>query len=217
MQLRSLFPLAVALPVALFGFDVQPVATSQQDIARPAALVPQSAARYIAPKYGPFRVNGDRLELVRETDSMSARWLAQALSDHPGLVQLDMIECPGTIDDIANLQLGRMIRDAGLRTHVPSYGSVRSGAVELFLAGVERTMENGAEFAVHSWRDEYGHEADDPTFPGYRSNLYLDYYTDMGMSSREARAFYAMTNSALHLRVLWMDAKEMSQWVDRYP
>lgn len=174
------------------------------------------AAQYGALQYGPFRVVGDRVELVGETDAMSPSWFARVLADNPGLARLDMIECPGTLDDRANLELGRMIRKAGLATHVPSHGSVRSGAVELFLAGIERSMEPGAEFAVHSWRDEYGREADDFSLDAPENRVYLDYYADMGMSSQQARAFYAMTNSVPHHRARWMEAGEMGQWVDRY-
>ena len=174
------------------------------------------AARYGALQYGPFRVIGDRVELVGETDAMSPSWFARVLADNPGLARLEMIECPGTLDDRANLELGRMIRKAGLATHVPAHGSVRSGAVELFLAGIERSMEPGAEFAVHSWRDEYGREADDFSLDDPENRVYLDYYADMGMSSQQARAFYAMTNSVPHHRARWMEAGEMGQWIDRY-
>lgn len=174
------------------------------------------AARYGAMQYGPFRVVGDRVELVGETDAMSPSWFARVLADNPGLSRLEMIECPGTLDDRANLQLGRMIRKAGLSTHVPSHGSVRSGAVELFLAGIERSMDPGAEFAVHSWRDEYGREADDFSLDAPENRVYLDYYAEMGMAPQQARAFYAMTNSVPHHRARWMEAGEMGQWVDRY-
>jgi hypothetical protein len=72
-----------------------------------------------------------------------------------------MIECPGTEDDRANLRLGRMIHARGISTHVPAGGSVRSGGVELFLAGVSHRADPEAEFAVHSWADEDGLEAKD--------------------------------------------------------
>ena len=67
---------------------------------------------------------------------------------------LEMIEAPGTEDDRANLRLGRLIRARGIATHVPAGGSVRSGGVELFLAGTRRIADPGAEFAVHAWADE---------------------------------------------------------------
>jgi hypothetical protein len=151
--------------------------------------------------------------LLGETDSRSPAQFARLLRDHPGLARLEMVECPGTLDDRANLELGRMIRRAGLSTVVPANGSVRSGAVELFLAGVERRIDNGAEFAVHSWRDEYGREADDFAMDAPQNRTYLDYYREMGMDDRQARAFYAMTNSVPHHRARWMRAAEMRDWV----
>ena len=105
-----------------------------------------------------------------------------------------------------------MIRRAGLSTEVPANGSVRSGAVELFLAGVERHIENGAEFAVHSWRDEYGREADDFSMEAPQNRTYLDYYREMGMDEGQARSFYAMTNSVPHHRARWLRAGEMRNW-----
>lgn len=90
---------------------------------------------------------------------------------------------------------------------------MRSGAVELFLAGVTRTMEEGATFAVHSWLDNHGREADDfaPDHPAHR--LYLDYYVEMGMSEPQAREFYAMTNSVPHSEALWLKADDMRGWI----
>ncbi|MBO9512268.1 alpha/beta hydrolase [Erythrobacter sp. A6_0] len=169
---------------------------------------------YGAVEYGPFRVvDGQTVMLLGETDSRSPAQFARLLRDHPGLARLEMVECPGTLDDRANLELGRMIRRAGLSTVVPANGSVRSGAVELFLAGVERRIDNGAEFAVHSWRDEYGREADDFAMDAPQNRTYLDYYREMGMDDRQARAFYAMTNSVPHHRARWMRAAEMRDWV----
>ncbi len=129
--------------------------------------------------------------------------------------QLDMVECPGTRDDRANLKVGRMIRAAGLVTHVPAIGSVRSGAVELFLAGVDRDIAHGAEFAVHSWMDAYGREADDFSFDAPENRQYLDYYREMGMSTDQARAFYDFTNSVPHARALWLGASDMRRWSGR--
>ena len=72
----------------------------------------------------------DRVALVGETDAATPGYFRAMMRDFPGIEQLDMVECPGTRDDRANLQVGRMIRAAGLVTHVPAVGSVRSGAVE---------------------------------------------------------------------------------------
>ena len=121
---------------------------------------------YGAVEYGPFRViDGQTVALLGETDSRSPAHFARLLREHPGLARLEMVECPGTLDDRANLELGRMIRRARLSTVVPANGSVRSGAVELFLAAwsAESTMvpnspsiagatNTGARRAISRWK-----------------------------------------------------------------
>lgn len=165
-------------------------------------------------QYGPFRViDAHRVALVGETDASTPRWFRVMLRRHPELRQLDMVECPGTQDDIANMRVGRAIRAAGIATHVPPTGSVRSGAVELFLAGAVRDIADGAEFAVHSWMDEYGREADDFSLDAPQNRQYLAYYREMGMSAGQAREFYAFTNSVPHHDALWLEAHDMRRWV----
>ena len=166
--------------------------------------------------YGPFRViDPTRAVLVGTTTAASPAQFAALLRAFPGLRTLDLVEAPGTENDRANLAVGRMIREAGLTTRVPAGGSVRSGAVELFLAGAQREVEDGARFAVHSWRDNRGREADDfaPGAPEHR--YYLDYYREMGMSDEGARSFYAMTNSVPNARARWLDAQDMRGWLAR--
>lgn len=164
--------------------------------------------------YGPFRVLDDRrAALVDVTDSLSPRDFALMLRDFPNIAALEMIECPGTDDDRANLQLGRLIRGAELTTIVPQGGSVRSGAVELFLAGARREMAAEAEFAVHAWMDDLGRGPSDFSMNAEQNRIYLDYYRDMGMADAEARAFYAMTNSVVNEEAKWMTGSEMGSWV----
>jgi hypothetical protein len=135
------------------------------------------------------------------------------LRDYPGIEVLEMVDAPGTNNDIANLAIGRRIRAVGIRTHVPNGGSVRSGAVELFLAGETRTIDDGARFAVHSWLDNYGREPGDFAPDAPENRLYLDYYVEMGMSESRAREFYAMTNSVPHASALWLRADDMRLWI----
>jgi hypothetical protein len=47
--------------------------------------------------------------------------------------------------------------------------------------GRERRIDNGAEFAVHSWRDRQGREARDFAADAAPNRNYLDYYREMGM------------------------------------
>lgn len=164
--------------------------------------------------YGPFRVlDSGRAALVDATNERSPGQFTAMLHAFPGIRTIEMIECPGTDDDRANLRLGMMIHARGLTTHVPDGGSVRSGAVELFLAGVNHVAEPGAEFAVHSWADEFGLEPKDYAANAPENRIYIDYYREMGMSDAEARSFYAMTNSVPNGDAKWLTAADMAQWV----
>lgn len=164
--------------------------------------------------YGPFRVHDqNRVSLVGVTNGATPRHFAAVLRDFPEIDTLSLVECPGTDDDRANMRLGRMIRAAGIATHVPAHGSVRSGAVEVFLAGVTRQIDDGAEFAVHSWLDDSGRQPHDFAADSPENRLYLDYYIEMGLAKDDARAFYDMTNSVVHADAKWLTAQDMRGWI----
>jgi hypothetical protein len=176
----------------------------------PRSAAPQAPVA----QYGPFLVmDRTRAAIVGSTGSQTPAQFDAMLRDYPELAVLEMIEAPGTSNDIANLEVGRRIRAAGLTTHVPRGGSVRSGAVELFLAGAERRIDPGAQFAVHSWLDNYGRQPGDFAEDDPANRLYLDYYQEMGMSAQRARDFYAMTNSVPHESALWLRAEDMRRWI----
>lgn len=178
-------------------------------LAATAPALPQGIARF-----GPFRVlDATHAALVDATDARSPAQFAALLRAWPGIRTLELIECPGTDDDRANLRLGVMIHDRGIATDVPAGGSVRSGAVELFLAGVRRSAAANAEFAVHSWADEFGLEPKDYAPDAPENRIYIDYYKRMGMSDAEARSFYAMTNSVPNADAKWLGTADMAQWV----
>lgn len=164
--------------------------------------------------FGPFRVlNKRRVALVGVTNLRTPAQFAAMLRAYPALATLEFIECPGTYDDLANLQLGRMIRAAGLASEVFAGGSVRSGAVELFLAGTTRAIADDAEFAVHAWIDDRGMGALDYAANAPENAKYLVYYREMGMTQREATRFYAMTNSVPFEDPRWLTGVEMRGWM----
>jgi len=167
--------------------------------------------RALLAQYGPFQVvSPTSVEMNGTVDSNTPEYFRMMILDHPELVNILMVECPGSIDEEANLQLARMIRDASMNTHVPSAGSVRSGAVELFLAGKKRSADKGAEFAVHSWRDEDGMQAADYAENAAVHKEYLSYYQDMGMARDKAKAFYMLTNSVPFEGVYYLTRNDLS-------
>jgi hypothetical protein len=147
--------------------------------------------------FGPFHViDASTVEMIGTVDNATPQYFAQALARFPDVKILRLLECPGTEDDEANFALARMVRSAGIATHVPAGGSIRSGGVELFLAGATHSADPGAEFGVHSWQDSDGLEAKDVPAQDPVHLRYINYYIAMGMSPQRARAFYAFTNAA---------------------
>lgn len=164
--------------------------------------------------FGPFHmVSPTRAELIGSIESETPAQFAALLRAFPALKQIDMVDCPGTGDDEANLALARMVRAAGVATHVPEGGSVRSGGVELFLAGAKRSAAPTAEFAVHSWIDENGLQANDYPAGDPAHTEYLAFYREMGMAEREARAFYTLTNSVSHDDALYLKPTELAHYM----
>lgn len=162
--------------------------------------------------YGPFHLTAaDTIEMIGTVDSDSPAQFAALLRAHPGVRRLVMVECPGSVDEAANHVLARSVRAAGLETMVPRGGSVRSGAVDLFLAGVRRIAAPGAEFGVHSWRDEDGNQADDFGPEDAVHGEYLGYYREMGLSDAAAQRFYALTNSVPFEDVRMLSARDMAR------
>ena len=220
-MLRFALILAVLLPAPALA---QEAATISVEVVQETATDP-GGERFVAEgrfdadslpaiaAFGPFRVlDAGRAALVDATDTTTPRQFAQMLIAFPALRTIEMVECPGTSDDTANMRLGRMIRRAGLDTYVPEGGSVRSGAVELFLAGTRRLAESGAQFAVHSWQDSDGFEPRDVAENDPVNLAYLAYYREMGLSEGQATAFYAMTNAVPHDEARWLSKDEFARY-----
>lgn len=224
--LFSLLSLLAAVPLSAqtisyetVDLDAEPFAGGGERNLPAQRVVPSAPLQVPAlAAYGPFRVMDDgRAALVGVTDGKTPSQFLAMLNDHPGIATIEFVDCPGTEDDLANLRLGRMIRERGIATHVPAEGSVRSGGVELFLAGARRYADPGAEFAVHSWMDDTGQEAGDYAASAPENRRYIEYYRQMGMSPLEAEAFYAMTNSVPFASAKWFGRGVMGLWVNLEP
>ncbi|MBP0014588.1 MAG: hypothetical protein J7525_15925 [Roseofilum sp. SID3] len=133
-----------------------------------------------------------------------------ATKDNPAIKTLVLQWVPGSIDDTANLELARMVRDMGFTTVVPEDGLVSSGGTDLFLAGVQRDIQQGACLGVHSWGD--GDSLDGRDFPRDADvhQPYLDYYSDMGIP----QDFYWFTLEKAPVDGMhWMLPSEIQQYM----
>lgn len=107
-----------------------------------------------------FKLQGQDILVNGTVNGKSLRKFRAFMAKNPDAQRLVLLDMPGSDDDETNLKIGHMVRDLGLGTHVTSSSRIYSGAVELFLAGTERTMEAGAVLGVHAWEgdrtaDEY--------------------------------------------------------------
>jgi ATP-dependent protease ClpP protease subunit len=165
-------------------------------------------------QYGPFHVVAkDRAELIGSIESETPRQFKAMLSAFPEIKQIDIIDCPGTGDDAANFEIARLIHRLGIATNVPNGGSVRSGGVELFLAGAQRKAAPNAEFAVHSWRDKNGREAKDYASNAPENLEYINFYKEIGMDDAKAKAFYAMTNATPHASARYLKGSDLAVYI----
>lgn len=204
------FTLAPTGGYALTSVSIETNAYEWVEEAAPPPIKLQAALA----SFGPFTVvDGNRAELNGSIESETPAQFNAMLRAFPDIRQIDMLDCPGTGDDEANLRLARMVRKAGIATYVPSGGSVRSGGVELFLAGAKRSAAPEAEFAVHSWLDEDGMEPDDFAENDPVNREYVDYYHEMGMSPEKAKAFYALTNSVPHDDALYLKPRDIAAFI----
>jgi len=117
-----------------------------------------------------FEVQGAQLLIGGEITSRTPATFRRLLAEHPQLRTVVFTHMPGSLDDEAVIAMGYDLRDRGLNTHLTAQSEIYSGAVDLFLAGRNRSMQNGAVIGVHSWADGFGEGAQYPRdAPEHRS------------------------------------------------
>lgn len=143
-------------------------------------------------------IGSDTLEVIQEL-----------LRDYPQVNTIVMQNVPGSMDDEINLLASMEIRKHGIATHIPADGMVASGGTDMFLAGINRTIETGARLGVHSWSDGSGKVALDYPRDHQEHVKYLDYYRVMGIPTD----FYWYTLEAASAESIhWMTAQEIAQY-----
>jgi len=128
-------------------------------------------------------------------------------STYPQIKTLVMQNVPGSMDDEINLLASMEIRNRGINTHIPADGMVASGGSDMFLAGVKRTIADGAKIGVHSWDDGSGKAALDYPREHQAHVIYLDYYKAIGITTD----FYWYTLEAASAEnIHWMTTEEIT-------
>ena len=123
-----------------------------------------------------FRVEGTKLFMHGAINSKTLQQFEEIYAQHPDVKTLVELDVPGSLDDDTMFALAYRVRELGLYTHLTSSSLIHSGGVDLFLAGVRRTMDDGAEIGVHAWSDGSKEASDYPRgAPEHEQNrLYVE-------------------------------------------
>lgn len=157
-------------------------------------------------------VNETTIRLNGDIDSNTEEAFDEILRQNPNTQLLVFGDAPGSADDEENLRVGRKLKQRGLNTHVEDGGSIASGAVDLFLAGTQRSLGANARVGVHSWSDGTNDATDFPRNSA-EHQFYIQYYKDIGFSDQWAEDFYFFTiNAASADDIHWMTAAELETY-----
>jgi hypothetical protein len=171
-----------------------------------------------------FRGDGGYAYGYGTTKSRSLDDFRRFRREHPNVHTLVLKKMPGTQDMTTNRKIAYLIRREGLNTHLDADSFIASGAVSLFIAGKNRTLECGALLGVHSWRQSTpdnalirGREISPRTLGADDQQKYQEkFLKDMGVDPN----FYAFTRSAAppdSLYFLRMNDMERFRILTNYP
>ncbi len=119
-----------------------------------------------------FEVRGTTVLMGGEITTRTPATLRALLVRNPQITTVVQTVMPGSLDDEAVIEMGYLLRANGINTHLTAQSEIYSGAVDLFLAGAQRSMEQGAVIGVHSWADGFGEGTSyPPDAPEHRSTV----------------------------------------------
>ena len=135
------------------------------------------------------------------------------LRDYPAVKEIVMVVVPGG-ESRVGVEIGRALRAAKLNTRVVGDGTTISAGVDIFLAGRQRTVQNGAKVGVHSWLEEdNGRRIEGRSLPRNdpKHRLWLDYYRDIEFPNYEEFYFFTLA-AAPYTGVHIMTPEEITKW-----
>ncbi len=108
-----------------------------------------------------MQVEGEVVRIDGLINSRASRQFQRMLNRNPQIARVQFGVIEGSSDDETVADLGYFIRDRGLATFMGADAEVYSGGVDLFLAGVVRTVVPGAVIGVHEWQTGFGQSGRD--------------------------------------------------------
>jgi hypothetical protein len=83
-------------------------------------------------------------------NSKTYNQFVKLIEENPQVKTVVQLNIEGSVDRNITRKVAYFIRERKLNTKLLSYSDINSGAVDLFLAGVKRTMERGAYIEINS-------------------------------------------------------------------
>lgn len=143
------------------------------------------------------------------TDAASYNDILAQLEQNPQIDTIILRHVAGTYHLGVNNRIAQLIRSRGIKTRLEKRSFVASGGVDLFLAGVERTMECGARLAVHSWRDERTGVTPDQLSSDPLERLMIDFHHSLGIGPD----YYPFTrNAAPHDKLYYLSQDDVRRF-----
>ena len=164
-------------------------------------------------RFGPFYVLNDTTVVVNgDMGSRVDNQFEKLMNKYPNIKLLIMEECPGSRNDEELFKAAAMVKENLINTHLPPYAVIESGAVDLFLAGTIRTMEEGAKIGVHAWSDGSTSATEFPV--GHEEHqIYIDYYVSVGYAQEDAEAlYYFIINAASPDDIHYLTEEEILEY-----
>ena len=138
---------SAAAVAALFAAEVA-VAQAQMDRDNPTCPASPNWSNYREMRFTPQEVDGRQILLAEgEIDSNLVPRLEEALRNNPEVGEI-WLRSPGGDARVGN-QAGRLIRDNGMVTRIPSGWACFSACNFMFMGGMARFVDPGGLFIVH--------------------------------------------------------------------
>jgi len=138
--------------------------------------------------------------------------IKEMIDNNPKVDTLVLKNMPGSLNDDINMHTGRLVRNAGLATTIAADGVAASGAVDLFAAGLTRTVEKGGKVGVHSWCCVKGKPANKLAKSDEAHAPLLTYSREM-LGRTYGPDFYFFTlNAANFDNVHWMTTEQLNKY-----
>lgn len=158
-----------------------------------------------------LEIKGSEVFINGTLGTKSYKQFKDLIEQHPEVKTIILQNVPGSVNDAVNMHTGRIIREAGLATKVMADSKISSGGVDIFCAGKERIITQGAALGIHSWGGG-SLSADD--FPkDHPAHQYQIAYFTMCLGEGRGPDFYFRTLEAAPAGDMhWMDWEEIKKW-----